>query len=65
MSVGPVCRRNRRPVLRPDKCACGPETTFDGIIDGGTGTFAATHGTFHAQAQPNGEHLTITLGSGG
>ena len=52
-------------MLRPDKCACGPETTFDGIIDGGTGTFAATHGTFHAQAQPNGEHLTITLGSGG
>jgi hypothetical protein len=42
----------------------GP-TTFDGIIDGGTGTFAATHGTFHAQAQPNGERLTITLGSGG
>jgi hypothetical protein len=42
----------------------GP-TTFDGIIDGGTGIFAAAHGTFHAQAQRNGERLTITLGSGG
>src|SRR5215468_5250287 len=38
----------------------GPPS-YNGIIDGGTGTFAAADGTFHAQNQPNGERLTLTL----
>jgi len=38
----------------------GPPS-FNGIIDGGTGTFAAAHGTFHAHNQPNGERLTLTI----
>jgi hypothetical protein len=42
----------------------GP-ASFNGIIDGGTGTFAAARGTFHAQNQPNGERLTFTFTSGG
>ena len=36
---------------------------YNGVIDGGTGTFAAANGTFHAQNQPNGERLTLTLSS--
>jgi hypothetical protein len=42
-----------------------PPASFDGIIDGGTGAFAAADGTFHAQNQPNGERLTFTFGSHG
>ena len=42
-----------------------PPASFDGIIDGGTGAFAAADGTFHAQNQPNGERLTLTIGSDG
>ena len=42
----------------------GP-ASFNGIIDGGTGAFAAARGTFHAQNQPNGERLTFTFTSGG
>ena len=42
-----------------------PPASFDGIIDGGTGAFAAADGTFHAQNQPNGERLTFTFGSDG
>ena len=30
-------------------------SSFDGIIDGGTGHFAAAHGTFHAATLPNGD----------
>jgi len=41
--------------------ATGSPASFDGIIDGGTGTFAAADGTFHAQDQPNGERLTLTI----
>ena len=41
----------------------GPPS-YNGVIDGGTGTFAATDGTFHAQNQPNGERLTLTIGTG-
>jgi len=39
--------------------AAGSPASFDGIIEGGTGTFLAAHGWFHAQAQPGGD-LTIT-----
>jgi hypothetical protein len=42
-----------------------PPASFDGIIDGGTGAFAAADGTFHAQDQPNGERLTLTIGRDG
>jgi hypothetical protein len=43
-----------------------PPASFDGIIDGGTGAFAAADGTFHAQNQPNGDQtLTLTIGSDG
>jgi hypothetical protein len=43
----------------------GP-ASFDGIIDGGTGAFAAAHGTFHAQALPDGDlHITANIGTGG
>ena len=38
-----------------------PPASFDGIIDGGTGAFAAAGGTYHAQNQPNGERLTFTF----
>ena len=38
----------------------GPPS-YNGVIDGGTGTFAAADGTFHAQNQPNGERLTLTI----
>ena len=36
----------------------GP-ASFDGVIDGGTGRFAAAHGTFHAVTRPDG-HLQVT-----
>src|SRR5215469_8454675 len=39
----------------------GPPS-FNGVIDGGTGTFAAAEGTFHAQTQANGELFTLTIG---
>jgi hypothetical protein len=42
-----------------------PPASFDGIIDGGTGAFAAADGTYHAQNQPNGERLTFTFGGDG
>ena len=42
-----------------------PPASFDGILDGGTGAFAAAGGTFHAQNQPNGERLTLTIGGDG
>jgi hypothetical protein len=42
----------------------GP-ASFDGIINGGTGAFAAADGTFHAQNQPNGQRLTLTISSDG
>jgi len=29
--------------------------SFDGVIDGGTGRFAAAHGTFHAATLPGGD----------
>jgi hypothetical protein len=32
----------------------GP-ASFDGVIDGGTGRFAAAHGTFHAATLPDGD----------
>jgi hypothetical protein len=41
----------------------GPPS-YNGVIDGGTGTFAAADGTFHAQNQTNGERLTLTIGTG-
>jgi hypothetical protein len=34
--------------------ATGTPTSFDGVIDGGTGQFALAHGTFHAAALPGG-----------
>jgi hypothetical protein len=42
----------------------GPPS-YHGVIDGGTGIFAAADGTFRAQNQPNGECLTLTIGTGG
>ena len=42
----------------------GPPS-YNGVIDGGTGTFAAADGTFHAHNQPHGERLTLTIGSDG
>ncbi len=43
----------------------GP-ASFDGIIDGGTGAFAAAHGTFHATALPDGDlQITAAIGTGG
>ena len=38
----------------------GP-ASFDGIIDGGTGSFRAAHGWFHAQALPGGLKITATI----
>jgi hypothetical protein len=37
--------------------------TFDGVIDGGTGRFSSTHGSFHATNLPDSNvvQLTITL----
>ena len=40
----------------------GGPPAFDGIIDGGTATFAAAHGTFHAATQPDGNmHITAVI----
>jgi len=40
----------------------GPPT-FDGVIDGGTGSFNSAHGTFHAANVPGGDtQITIALG---
>jgi hypothetical protein len=42
----------------------GP-ASFDGVIDGGTGRFAASHGTFHAATLPDGDmQLTVEIGAG-
>jgi hypothetical protein len=42
----------------------GP-ASFDGVIDGGTGHFAAAHGTFHAATLPNGDmQLTAEMDAG-
>jgi len=36
--------------------------SFDGVIDGGTGRFAAAHGTFHAATLPDGDmQLTAVI----
>jgi hypothetical protein len=44
----------------------GSPASFDGIIDGGTGSFRAAHGWFHAQALPNGDQkITATINSDG
>jgi hypothetical protein len=40
--------------------ATGSPASFDGIIDGGTGSFRAAHGWFHAQALPGGSDMKIT-----
>jgi hypothetical protein len=46
--------------------ATGSPASFDGIIDGGTGSFRAAHGWFHAQAQPGGDlKITATINSDG
>ena len=43
----------------------GP-ASFDGVIDGGTGSFRAAHGWFHAQAQPGGDlKITASINSDG
>ena len=43
----------------------GP-ASFDGIIDGGTGSFRAAHGWFHAQALPGGAlKITATINGDG
>ena len=42
----------------------GP-ASFDGIIDGGTGSFRAAHGWFHAQAVPGGLKITATINGDG
>ena len=42
----------------------GP-ASFDGVIDGGTGRFAAAHGTFHAATLPDGDmQITAELNAG-
>ena len=42
----------------------GP-ASFDGVIDGGTGRFAAVHGTFHAATLPDGDmQITAEIGPG-
>ena len=42
----------------------GP-ASFDGVIDGGTGRFAAAHGTFYAATFPDGDmQLTAEIGAG-
>jgi hypothetical protein len=39
--------------------------SFDGVIDGGTGRFAAAHGTFHAATLPDGDtQITAMIGAG-
>jgi hypothetical protein len=42
----------------------GP-SSFNGIIDGGTGTFAAAHGSFHAATLPNRDmRITAVINAG-
>ena len=42
----------------------GP-ASFDGVIDGGTGRFAAAHGTFHAATLPDGDmQITAVIDEG-
>lgn len=42
----------------------GP-ASFDGVIDGGTGRFAAAHGTFHAATLPDGDmQITAVVNAG-
>ena len=42
----------------------GP-ASFDGVIDGGTGRFAAAHGTFHAATLPGGDmQITAVIDAG-
>jgi hypothetical protein len=44
----------------------GSPASFDGIIDGGTGSFRAAHGWFHAQALPGGDlKITATINGDG
>src|SRR5262245_17881106 len=45
--------------------ATGSPASFDGIIEGGTGTFRAAHGWFHAQAQPGGDLIITATINGG
>jgi hypothetical protein len=46
--------------------ATGSPTSFDGIVDGGTGSFRAAHGWFHAQALPGGDiKITATINGDG
>jgi hypothetical protein len=46
--------------------ATGSPASFDGIIDGGTGSFRAAHGWFHAQALPDGgEKITAIINADG
>ncbi len=41
--------------------SAGP-AAFDGVIDGGTLAFANAHGSFHAEALPNGDYqFTATI----
>jgi hypothetical protein len=44
--------------------AIGSPASFDGIIEGGTGSFRAAHGWFHAQALPGGD-MKITANING
>ena len=49
----------------PATGSTGP-TSWDGIIDGGTGAFAYAHGTYHADTLPDGEvQITAHIGTGG
>ena len=42
----------------------GP-ASFDGVIDGGTGRFAAAHGTFHAATLPDSDmQITAMIDAG-
>jgi hypothetical protein len=48
----------------PAAGAQGP-ASFDGVIDGGTAHFAASHGTFHAATLPDGDmQITAVIGAG-
>jgi len=46
--------------------ATGIPASFDGIVEGGTGSFRAAHGWFHAQALPGGDtKITATINGDG
>jgi len=48
----------------PATGARGP-ASFDGVISGGTGRFAAAHGTFHAATLPDGDmQITAVIDEG-